>query len=710
MGQVDVMEEDNFVMHDSIDELMHDRFRETIVGAGNSQGPNEEARKFHRLVEEGNQELFPGCKTFSKLSFIIRLLLYKTLHGLSNVAFDDLLKLWKENMKMQKNVMFAIHQNGNNRKRIKEMTAKSMAWHADEREEDGNLRHPADGLTWKNFDSLYPNFSKDSRNVRLGVPYVVLVDPGPESPGNNIDVYMQPLKEELLDLWNNGVQTYDKYNDQTFQLHAALMWTISDFPGYSMLSGWKTKGKFACPECNFETPHLYLKNSRKMCYMDFRRLLDANHPFRSSKKAFNGKEEQRPPPKPLTGIEVHSELLNFENLFGKTGKTKDHAKGRFDLMDLGFKEELHPQLADDGKHVFFKKGSFSMSPQEKDIFCRALKEAKLPYGVHLILLVVCVPPKGKLLVILRNRSHPEGSMAEGYWLDECSNFIARYMQGVKSTHSNEDKEGNSDVIIFRRVGHPLGGKKRRKGNLFTLDANSLQQAHRYALFNSDSEEVNEYISEHELYVSCQSRKTKGPSATTKRYSGYYVNGFRFYTKERDNRCKTQNSGVSLVALTPSFASTKDKNPVLGKVAYFGSILEIIELNYWSKFSAVLFRCEWYQEEKDNYGLPCVNVNKFCSLDDPFVLPSQVHQVWYALDPISSRLNHVMNAIPRDIYDFGEGEEVGHSNREDIEPMVMDANVTLDGVATDEQNREDSDFDDTMWDRMEADEDFDNVAE
>lgn len=84
-------------------------------------------------------------------------------------------------------------------------------------------------------------------------------------------------------------------------------------------------------------------------------------------------------------------------------------------------------------------------------------------------------------------------MAEGYWLDECSNFLARYMQGVKSTHSNEDKEGKSDVIIFRRVGHPLGGKKRRKGNLFTLDANSLEQAHRYALFNSDSEEVNEYI-------------------------------------------------------------------------------------------------------------------------------------------------------------------------------------------------------------------------
>ncbi|XP_048497954.1 uncharacterized protein LOC125496516 [Beta vulgaris subsp. vulgaris] len=374
-------------------------------GAGNSEGPNEEARKFHRLVEEGNQELFPGCKTFSKLYFIIRLLLYKTLHGLSNVAFDDLLKLWKEvipNANLPSNFNEAkkiIRDLGLDYRKIhacpndcmlywKEYedaeechTAKSMAWHADEREEDGNLRHPANGLTWKNFDSLYPNFSKDSRNIRLGlasdgsnpfrtmtiahstwpVEYLMLslLIPGAESPGNNIDVYMQPLKEELLDLWNNGVQTYDKYNDQTFQLHATLMWTISAFPG---------------------------------------------------KKAFNGKEEQRPPPKPLTGIKVHSELLNFENLFGKTvrrrndpqypwkkrpwffelpywkdiscrhnldvmhieknlcdnllgtlldikGKTKDHAKGRFDLMDLGFKEELHPQLADD-----------------------ALKEAKLPYG------------------------------------------------------------------------------------------------------------------------------------------------------------------------------------------------------------------------------------------------------------------------------------------------------------------------------------------
>ena len=27
------------------------------------------------------------------------------------------------------------------------------------------------------------------------------------------------------------------------------MWTISDFPAYSMLLGWGTAGKYACPYC-----------------------------------------------------------------------------------------------------------------------------------------------------------------------------------------------------------------------------------------------------------------------------------------------------------------------------------------------------------------------------------------------------------------------------------------------------------------------------
>ena len=85
----------------------------------------------------------------------------------------------------------------------------------------------------------------------------------------------------------------------------------------------------------------------------------------------------------------------------------------------------------------------------------------------------------------------------------------------------------------------------------------------------------------------------GPSNTTRRCVGYFCNGYHFYTKEHDEKCKTQNSGVSLTALTSSFASSKDCNPALSMVTYYGVIKEIIELDYWGAFSVVLFECDWF---------------------------------------------------------------------------------------------------------------------
>jgi len=53
-------------------------------------------KSFFKLVEDGKEDLYLGCKSFSKLSFLIQLYLVKCLNGLSNVAFNDLLELLKE--------------------------------------------------------------------------------------------------------------------------------------------------------------------------------------------------------------------------------------------------------------------------------------------------------------------------------------------------------------------------------------------------------------------------------------------------------------------------------------------------------------------------------------------------------------------------------------------------------------------------------------
>ncbi|CAJ2636791.1 unnamed protein product [Trifolium pratense] len=47
--------------------------------------------------------------------------------------------------------------------------AKNLRWHAEERKCDGQIRHVADSLQWKKIDSLFPNFGKESRNLRLGL-------------------------------------------------------------------------------------------------------------------------------------------------------------------------------------------------------------------------------------------------------------------------------------------------------------------------------------------------------------------------------------------------------------------------------------------------------------------------------------------------------------------------------------------------------------
>ena len=121
---------------------------------------------------------------------------------------------------------------------LSRQTATDMRWHQEKRVvEDGVMRHPADSQVWKDLDKKYEWFGRESRNVRLGlasdgfnpfgnmslsysiwpvvlIPYnlppwkcmkdssfmLSLLIPGPRSPGNDIDVYLQPLVDELKDL------------------------------------------------------------------------------------------------------------------------------------------------------------------------------------------------------------------------------------------------------------------------------------------------------------------------------------------------------------------------------------------------------------------------------------------------------------------------------------------------------------------------------
>ena len=107
---------------------------------------------------------------------------------------------------------------------------------------------------------------------------------GPRQPGNDIDVYLSSLNEDLRNLWDEGVLVFDRFHKETFEMRAMLFCTINDFSAYGNLSGYSVKVHHACPICEKDTSYIQLRHGRKTVYTSHRRFLQPHHPYRRLKK------------------------------------------------------------------------------------------------------------------------------------------------------------------------------------------------------------------------------------------------------------------------------------------------------------------------------------------------------------------------------------------------------------------------------------------
>ncbi|GJZ28808.1 hypothetical protein Tco_0573455 [Tanacetum coccineum] len=253
-------------------------------------------------------------------------------------------------------------------------TAKEMIWHATGKcTEPGKMQHPVDGRAWKNFDTKYPDFAKEPRNVRLGLaadgfnPFgnlsqaysmwpvilttynlppwlcmkessfmLTLLIPGPKSPGKDIDVYLRPLIEDLKVLWDRkGVETIDVASGQKFNMRAMVLWTINDFPARSSLSGWSGQGYKACPTCNEDTPSVRVLG--KTAYVDHRRFLKKPHNWRRSLE-FNGETENGDPHREFIRDAIMTQLARLPTRV--KGKHPRHCQGKTRLGKDGHSKWL----------------------------------------------------------------------------------------------------------------------------------------------------------------------------------------------------------------------------------------------------------------------------------------------------------------------------------------------------------------------------------
>ena len=166
-----------------------------------------------------------------------------------------------------------------------EESAKQMTWHKiGTRYNPDKLVHPSDAESWTYFVGIHQVKADEARNVRVALatdgfnpygmsaaPYTcwpvfvipLNLPPGvifqrqniflsliiPGHPGNNMSVYMEPLIDDLLSAWEEGVWTYDRATKRNFRMYVWYHYSLHDLPAYGIFCGWCVHGKFPCPVC-----------------------------------------------------------------------------------------------------------------------------------------------------------------------------------------------------------------------------------------------------------------------------------------------------------------------------------------------------------------------------------------------------------------------------------------------------------------------------
>lgn len=171
----------------------------------------------------------------------------------------------------------------------------------------------------------------------------------------------------------------------------------------------------------------------------------------------------------------------------------------------------------------------------------------------------------------------------------------------------------------------------------------------------------------ELYALSQ-----GPHYMARVFSRCFIHDFLFRTASTEVSFSTQNSGV----LVKGDDST-------GNMDWYGVLKKIITLDFPSEKEVILFECDWYDVpaatknksrgySKDQYGIIDIDTTRRRYVNDPYVLGTQVEQVFYVKCANKSNWSSVVRMKPRTLFSMPELEETEQQGHIDID--LLDVGV------------------------------------
>nr|ABA98354.1 transposon protein, putative, CACTA, En/Spm sub-class [Oryza sativa Japonica Group] len=690
------------------------------------------AHKLDKMLEDHRTSLYPGCEQgHKKLDTTLEFLQWKAKNGVSDKAFGNLLKLVKnilsegnklpETMYEAKKIVCPlglevqkIHACPNDcilyrgkkrdnpgevdgqltKKRIpakvmwyfpiiprlrhlfrNKGNARMMRWHTEERQQDGMLRHLADGSQWRNIDRKFKDFGKDARNIRFGLStngmnpfremssghstwpitmciynllpwlcmkrkYIMMpiIIQGPKQPSNDIDVYLRPLVEDLKLLWKKeanhpvrkkGKHIEHKADHRTKPKHRSGKTVFAVVKDLKVVFG---KGPGSQPIESEDGHAAMWKKNSIFWELPYREFLDVRHA--------------------IDVMHLTKNLcVNLLGFLGVYGKSKDTLEARNDLKRMEQRGDLHPEPKEKGSH-YLSPASYTLSKAEKESMFECLESINVPSGYSTNINRIISTKEKKFTNLKSYDCHVLMTqllpvVIRGILPDNVRATITKlcaFMNAISQKISILGPVYLHNMFPFERY---MGVLKKYVRNHARPEASiakgyGTEEVIEFRVeFIEDLRPIGVPESRHEGRL--RGKGTLGRKAIMTIDNNLFRKAhFTFlqqsslvapYIKEhlalvharniaQDMKSTNQNSVVRIDAMGHDGTTG----------TYYGAIEDIWELDY-GPLKVPLFRCQWVRLTGggvmiDDSGMTTVDLNKVGYSDEPFVLANNVTQVFY----------------------------------------------------------------------------------
>ncbi|XP_071733583.1 uncharacterized protein [Rutidosis leptorrhynchoides] len=545
---------DDMNMEDNVVDRYHDRLQQLFVDA--------------------EIPLYTGCMNITKLFAVIKLVNLKLNNGWSNTSFTSMLE-WLNKMLPEGNELSVSTYKA--KKLMCPMGLEIQRIHA----------CPNDCMLYRNKDKdLHQckvcGTSRYKREKPTDIDSDVSKNGPPakaqRQPRNDIDVYLQPLVDDMMELWSTEIHY---------------------------------KGKKACPVCEENTHSIWLTNwlllniprktkdgikvRRDMEIMIIRPELQP--------KDIDGRSTKFLPPACYTMSKVEkTKLCQYDSYHNSWNSTQPYSTHNNKTM-LIHSNVIDPDVLDEYQRdilltlfeleMYFPPSFFD---DMVHLVSHIVREIKACGPVFLRYMYPFEIYMGILKGYVRNLNRTEGSIVERYASEEVIEFCTNYMNGFQSFKIPQiQHEGRLSS---------QGTLRRKMGYSSVVD---YHKAHFTVLQHSTS------IDPRTLPNIDKTVEALGFALRhVIQYQEFYINGYTFYTKDQDKKSKMQNSGVTVIASSAEFTIVnREERSRITKESYNGVIQKIWELDYGS-YKIPLFKYKWVDNvggvQVDEDGFTTVNLS------------------------------------------------------------------------------------------------------